>query len=173
MVYYNFIFIFGSSLLACTFTTQLPSLKTFKQWTFRIKPAQYKKLKLNDRLDLEYSNTAIYNIHSKSIIFFVNEKKLCIFSGLLGRVGPIVVHGSINIITFRFNFWFLWWLYGTRNYSTWRNFSYSKFNKIWKFSYIPQDLSCRINNFWITYTKRIKIDQFYSDLSYLIMMVKS
>ena len=26
--------LFGSSLLACTFTTQLPSLKTFKLWKF-------------------------------------------------------------------------------------------------------------------------------------------
>ena len=32
-------------------------------------------------------------------------------------------------------------------------------------SYIPQTLSCRINNFWITYTKGFKTDQFYSDLS--------
>ena len=31
-------------------------------------------------------------------------------------------------------------------------------------SYIPQKLSCRINNFWITYTKTLKTDQFYSDL---------
>jgi len=34
-------------------------------------------------------------------------------------------------------------------------------------SYVPQDLSCRVNNFWITYTKELKTDQFYSDLSIL------
>jgi cytochrome c biogenesis protein len=34
-------------------------------------------------------------------------------------------------------------------------------------SYVPQDLSCRINNFWITYTKELRTDQFYSDLSLL------
>ena len=36
-----------------------------------------------------------------------------------------------------------------------------------KFSYLPQDLSLRINDFWITYTKDLKTDQFYSDLSVL------
>ena len=28
-------------------------------------------------------------------------------------------------------------------------------------SYIPQAVSCRINNFWITYTKTLKTDQYY------------
>ena len=34
-------------------------------------------------------------------------------------------------------------------------------------SYIPQDISYRINDFWIDYTKESKIDQFYSDVSLL------
>ena len=32
-------------------------------------------------------------------------------------------------------------------------------------SYLPQTISCRINDFWITYTKELKTDQFYCDLS--------
>ena len=34
-------------------------------------------------------------------------------------------------------------------------------------SYLPQNVSCRINDFWITYTKELKTEQFYSDLSLL------
>ena len=34
-------------------------------------------------------------------------------------------------------------------------------------SYLPQNLSFRINDFWITYTKQTTITQFYSDLSIL------
>ena len=34
-------------------------------------------------------------------------------------------------------------------------------------SYIPQDFSWRINDFWITYTEELKTNQFYSDLSLL------
>ena len=40
--------------------------------------------------------------------------------------------------------------------------------KFGNFSYIPQKTSFRINDFWITYTKDLKTDQFYSDLSLLI-----
>ena len=92
------LFLFGSSLLACTFTTQLPSLKTFKQWTFRLKPAQYKQLNINDRLGLEYSNTAILQYSYQKLSIFRQRNKSYAYSGLLGRVGPIVVHGSINLL---------------------------------------------------------------------------
>ena len=34
-------------------------------------------------------------------------------------------------------------------------------------SYVPQLFSWRVNDFWITYTKEIKTNQFYSDLSLL------
>ena len=37
--------------------------------------------------------------------------------------------------------------------------------KFGQLSNIPQDTSCRINDFWITYTNELKTDQFYSDLS--------
>jgi cytochrome c biogenesis protein len=37
--------------------------------------------------------------------------------------------------------------------------------KFGSLSSIPQNISCRINDFWITYTKEQKTDQFYSDLS--------
>lgn len=40
----------------------------------------------------------------------------------------------------------------------------TKFGNI---SSLPNDLSFRINDFWITYTKDLKTDQFYSDLSLL------
>ena len=45
--------LFGLSLLACTFTTQLPSLKAFKLWKFIAYSKQYKNLKINDNLKLD------------------------------------------------------------------------------------------------------------------------
>jgi len=161
------LFLFGSSLLACTFTTQLPSLKTFKQWTFRLKPAQYNQLNINDRLGLEYSNTAVYNIHTKNYQIFRQRNKSYAYSGLLGRVGPIVVHGSLILLL-------VGSLIGSFGGYTAQEiiprgeiFHIQNLTKFGNFTSVPQDLSCRINNFWITYTKERKIDQFYSDLSVL------
>ena len=44
-------------------------------------------------------------------------------------------------------------------------FHIQNLTKLGNISYITQKFPCRINNFWITYTKDLKIDQFYSDLS--------
>ena len=46
-------------------------------------------------------------------------------------------------------------------------FHIQNLTKFGNLSYLPQDMSCRINDFWITYTKDLKTDQFYSDLSIL------
>ena len=45
------LFLFVSSLLACTLTTQLPSLKTFKLWKFITKPKQFQRLVLKEKLN--------------------------------------------------------------------------------------------------------------------------
>ena len=60
------LFLFGSSLLACTFTTQLPSVKTFKLWKFITSPTQYKNLKLNDDLKLGITNVVAFNCNDNN-----------------------------------------------------------------------------------------------------------
>ena len=42
--------LFASSLIACTFTTQLPSIKTFKLWKFYNRPERVKKLNISEIL---------------------------------------------------------------------------------------------------------------------------
>ena len=46
-----------------------------------------------------------------------------------------------------------------------RNFHIQNLIKSGDLSYVSQNLSWRINDFWITYTKDLKTNQFYSDLS--------
>ena len=90
--------LFGSSLLACTFTTQLPSVKTFKLWKFITQSSQYKNLKVNDDIKLGVFNTIAFNCNDNRYHFFRQHKKGYAYSGLLGRVAPIVVHASIIIL---------------------------------------------------------------------------
>ena len=86
---------------------------------------------------------------------------------MFGRIGPICVHFSI-----------LFLIIG----STWSAFNgytaqeiiprgeifhIQNLLKSGNKSYIPQDFSWRINDFWITYTEELKTNQFYSDLSLL------
>jgi len=159
--------LFASSLIACTFTTQIPSIKTFKLWKFYNRPERVKKLNISESINNGLFNTLAYQCNDNRYHFFRQQKKGYAYSGLLGRVAPAIVHASIVFL-----------LVG----STLGSFSgftaqeivprgeishIQNLTKFGNFSYIPQKTSFRVNDFWITYTKDLKTDQFYSDLSLL------
>lgn len=159
--------LFASSLISCTFTTQLPTIKTLKIWKFLNRPRQLQNLITNETLDVGLSNTFAYNCNDNKYHFFRQQKKGYAYSGLLGRVAPVFVHASIVILLLGVSL-------GSLNGYTSQELiprgeivhvqNLIKFGSI---TNIPQDLSFRINDFWVTYTKDKKIDQFYSDLSIL------
>ena len=157
--------LFGSSLLACTFTTQLPSVKTFKIWKFISQSKQYENLKINDNIELGIANTIAFNCNENQYHFFRQHKKGYAYSGLLGRVAPIVVHASIIILLLGSMFGLFVGYSAQEIVPRGEIFHLQNLTKFGNISYIPQDISCRVNNFWITYTKDSKTDQFYSDLS--------
>lgn len=157
--------LFGGSLLACTFTTQLPSVKVFKLWKFIDSPSQYKNLKVSDNLKLGGSNAVAFNCNDKQYHFFRQQGKGYAYSGLLGRAAPIVVHASIIILLLGSTFGSLGGYTAQEIVPRGEVFHIQNLIKFGSASYVPQDISCRINNFWITYTKELKTDQFYSDLS--------
>ena len=160
------LFVFASSLIACTFTTQLPLLKKFKLWQFRKSSKQFKQLNSINVQDTSSNNLA-FKVHKRDYHLFRQNKKTYAYSGLLGRIGPIFVHFSI-----------LFLIIG----STWSAFNgytaqqiiprgeifhIQNLLKSGNISYIPQSFSWRVNDFWITYTNEFKTNQFYSDLSIL------
>lgn len=159
--------LFASSLLSCTFTTQLPSIKTFKIWKFYTKSTQLKTLNITGKLNLGLFNAFAYHCNDNNYHFFRQSKKGYAYSGLLGRVAPVAVHISIVLLLVGSTL-------GSFGGYTAQQFvprgevthiqNLTKFGDI---SSLPNDLSFRINDFWITYTKDFKTDQFYSDLSLL------
>jgi cytochrome c biogenesis protein len=161
------LFLFGSSLLSCTFTTQLPSVRKFKIWKFTTQLEQYKKLKINYDIKSATSNAVAFNCYSKQYHFFRQRKKGYAYSGLLGRVAPIVVHASLIILLLGSVYGSLFGYSAQEIVPRGEIFHIQNLTKFGDGSYIPQMVSCRINNFWITYTKDLKTDQFYSDLSLL------
>ena len=64
------LFLFAGSLIACTFTTQLPSIKTFKLWKFYTQPKQFKSLVINSKVQSETSNAFVYNCNNEKYHFF-------------------------------------------------------------------------------------------------------
>ena len=166
---YWFLFIlliFAASLISCTFTTQLPVVKKFKLWQFRKYFKQFEQIGSVNFIKRS-SNNLSYGFYRKEYHLFRQNKQNYAYSGLFGRIGPICVHFSI-----------LFLIIG----STWSAFNgytaqeiiprgeifhIQNLLKSGNKSYIPQDFSWRINDFWITYTEELKTNQFYSDLSLL------
>ena len=164
---YWFLFIlliFAASLISCTFTTQLPVVKKFKLWQFRKYFKQFEQIGSINFIKRS-SNNLSYGFYKKEYHLFRQNKQNYAYSGLFGRIGPICVHFSI-----------LFLIIG----STWSAFNgytaqeivprgeifhIQNLLKSGNKSYIPQDFSWRINDFWITYTEELKTNQFYSDLS--------
>ena len=131
------------------------------------KPPQYKRLGVDDTIKSGFSNTVAYNCNDNRYHFFRQRTKEYGYSGLLGRLAPIVVHDSIIILLLGSTLGSFGGYIAQEIIPVGEIFHIQNLTKFGNISYVPQDLSCRINNFWITYTKELKTDQFYSDLSLL------
>jgi cytochrome c biogenesis protein len=66
---------FALSLLACTFTTQLPALKKFRLWNFLTSPSQFKNFALTDKLKKNFYNTFTYTLSNDNYHIFCQGKK--------------------------------------------------------------------------------------------------
>jgi cytochrome c biogenesis protein len=159
--------LFSGSLIACTFTTQLPSVKTFKLWKFFGKSKSIKALNLSENVNLGYFNSVAYYCNNKRYHFFRQRKKGYAYSGLLGRVAPVIVHASIVLLLFGSTVGSFGGFTAQEIVPRGEISHIQNLTKFGNFSYIPQEITFRVNDFWITYTKDFKIDQFYSDLSLL------
>ncbi len=159
--------LFVSSLLACTFTTQIPSLKKFKLWKFLTKRSQFNNLLVTNFGKVKFSNALVYKCNQKRYHIFRQNKKNYAYSGLLGRIAPVVVHGSIVILLWGSTVGAFSGYKAQEMVTRGELFHVQNLLDTGKNSYITQQMSCRINDFWVTYTSDIKTDQFYSDISVL------
>ena len=159
--------LFSATLLSCTFTTQLPSLKKFRLWYFIKDNRKLKSFVSHETFSLKSTNKIVYQLNKNSYHTFRQGKKNYAYSGLLGRFAPIIVHFSIILLL-------LGSTIGALNGYTAQEiiprgdiFHIQNLTKSGNFSYVGQNFSWRINDFCITYTKESQTNQFYSDLSLL------
>ncbi len=159
--------LFGSSLLACTFTTQLPVVRKFRLWQFFQNSNQYRKLAIQTDIEKTLSNTFSYGLHQNNYHNFRQGKTNYSYKGLFGRIGPIVVHFSIILLMIGSSVSSFTSYNAQEVVPRGEIFHLQNLIKSGNISQIPQDISWRVNDFWITYTDDLKTNQFYSDISAL------
>ncbi|MEG4058148.1 MULTISPECIES: cytochrome c biogenesis protein [unclassified Microcoleus] len=165
----SILILFGSSLTACTFTRQFPALKAARRWKFYEEPKQFEKLALSAELETVALTSLEPLLQQKNYRIFREGEKVYARKGIIGKVGPIIVHASMLIILAGSIWGAMTGFLGQEIVPSGETFQVQNILDAgpWAGPQIPKDWSMRVNRFWIDYTPEGGIDQFYSDLSVL------
>jgi cytochrome c biogenesis protein len=165
--YLALLVLFGISLITCTFTTQLPMLKSARKWKFYDNPKFFQRLALSAEIDNQDLNILTEKLQAKKYKIFTEDNKIYARKGLVGKIGPIVVHIGM-IITLLGGVWgALTGFIAQEMVPSGDTFQVKNILDAGPLAkrQIPKDWSVKVNRFWIDYTPSGSIDQFYSDLS--------
>ena len=165
----SLLILFGSSLTACTFTRQFPALTAARRWKFYDQPRQFQKLALSAELEANSLDDLAALLQKRRYRVFQEGNTLYARKGLVGRIGPIVVHASMLIILAGSILGAMTGFVAQEMIPSGDTFQVRNIIDAgpWALPQIPKDWSVRVNRFWIDYTPKGEIDQFYSDLSVL------
>lgn len=161
--------LFGSSLTACTFTRQFPALGAARQWKYYNQPRQFQKLALGADLPGVSTEPLAEALQRKNYRVFKEGDALYGRKGIVGRIGPIIVHASMLLILLGAIWGAMTGFFAQEMVPSGETFQVRNIFDAgpWAGAQIPKDWSVRVNRFWIDYTPEGAIDQFYSDLSVL------
>ena len=158
--------LFGFSLILCSFLQQLPSIKVARRCQFFRTMTPFYKLKIFTTLNTFSFNKIIDQIRTKQYSIFQQRNIIYCYKGLIGRIGPIIVHFSIILILLGTVIGSLFGFKAQESAPKTENFHIQNVLTKGPLTLIPK-VPARINDFWITYTKTKTISQFYSDISIL------
>ena len=160
------ILIFGLSLITCTFLQQFPVLKISRRCQFFRKLQQFNRLKISATVEDFSLNKILRRLKNRKYSIFQQKNIFYCYKGLLGRIAPIIVHFSMVLILFGTITGALFGFKAQEIIPKSETFHIQNILSSGQFTTIP-NVSIRVNDFWITYTKRKTINQFYSDISIL------
>jgi cytochrome c biogenesis protein len=159
--------LFGASLTACTFTRQFPALGAARKWKFYQQPRQFQKLAMSTSLEQQSLSSLVDRLGQKRYRVFQEGDAVYARKGLVGRIGPIIVHASMLLILLGAIWGAMTGFFAQEMVPSGETFQVRNIFDAgpWAEAQIPKDWSMRVNRFWIDYTPEGAIDQFYSDLS--------
>ena len=164
--FFSLIFLFGLSLISCTFLQQFPSLKIARRCQFFRKTGQFYRLKIFTVINQFSFNRIISRIKTNQYSIFQQKNIIYCYKGLIGRIAPILVHLSMILVLLGTIIGSLFGFKAQEIVPKTENFHIQNILSNGQLTIIPKT-SARINDFWITYTKNKTISQFYSDISIL------
>jgi len=164
--FFGLIFLFGISLISCTFLQQLPSLKIARRCQFFRTTGQFYRLKISTTLNNFSFNKILSRIKKNKYSIFQQKNIIYGYKGLIGRIAPIIVHFSMILVLLGTIIGSLFGFKAQEIIPKTETFHIQNILNNGQLTIVPKT-SARINDFWITYTKNKTISQFYSDISIL------
>jgi cytochrome c biogenesis protein len=159
--------LFALSLTTCTFTRQLPALKATKNWKFYRQVRQFQKLAFSSQIDNGNIESIEQILKKSGYKTFQENNSFYAHKGILGKVGPIIVHIAMLVIIAGAIMGILTGFVAQEMIPSGQTFEIKNIFKygVFSSSYLPKDIAIKVNRFWIDYGANGNIEQFYSDLS--------
>ena len=164
--FFTFIFLFGISLISCTFLQQLPSLKIARRCQFFRITGPFYRLKISTILNNFSFTKTLSRIKENKYSIFQQKNIIYCYKGLTGRIAPIIVHFSMILVLVGTIIGSLFGFKAQEIVPKTETFHIQNILSNGPLTVVPKT-SARINDFWITYTKNKTVSQFYSDISIL------
>ena len=168
--YLSLLLLFGASLITCTVKRQIPSLKWFSRTQkLYTNPKQFQKFALSSELPQDSIDPLITLLTENKYKIIQDGDKLYARKGIVGRVGPIVVHISMIVIMIGGIIGATTGFIAQEIIASGNTFQITNIVDAgpWAAAQVPKDWAVKVNRFWINYLPTGEIDQFYSDLSVL------
>lgn len=159
--------LFGTSLIACTFRRQLPALKAAKIWKYYRQPREFNKLALSAELSINGLSEIKENLGKKGYKIHHDNNVLYAQKGIIGRIGPIIVHIGMIVILLGAIWGAFTGFFAQEMIAEGETFTIKNFIEAGALTNLkkPQNFAVKVNDFRIDYTAQGAVDQFYSDLS--------
>jgi cytochrome c biogenesis protein len=156
--------LFGISLLSCTSSRQIPSLKLAQIWNFYKDRNVLQKFELSFCIQNANLSQLYIQLYLQNYNIIQQGPFVYAYKGLVGKLGPIIVHLSIIIILFGAILGNLTGFTVQELVPVKQPFHLQNAVASGPFSYINQKFVGYVKDFRITYNDEGNIDQFYSDL---------
>lgn len=164
--FYGLILVFAMSLITCTFLQQFPALKIAQRCQFFRMQSSFTKLKFYRTINIYRFNKVLKELKHAGYSFFQQKNLLYCYKGLTGRIAPIVVHLSLILVLFGTLIGAISGFKAQEIIPKSEVFHIQNVFSNGQLTNLTQQCG-RINDFWITYTEKKTINQFYSDISLL------
>lgn len=164
--FFTLIFLFGLSLISCTFLQQLPSFKIARRCQFFRTTGQFYRLKICTTLNNFSWNPILIKIKKSQYSIFQQKNIIYCYKGLIGRIAPILVHLSMILVLLGTIIGSLFGFKAQEILPKTESFHLQNILSSGELTLLPKE-AARINDFWITYNEKGSISQFYSDISLL------